>query len=110
MFPKFKWPHCVWFIYRLGASLMQFFWSLTVFLISVLNAAGQIPSPPKAPINPAVDPFSIGPGTSFSASGGVFRDSGIASGTRSQIAADLLEAEEIIRQNCVHPENAGHTI
>jgi len=59
----------------------------------------------KAPINPPVEPFSIKRGSTFSASGGSVNVGVDASETEnrpSRIAADILEAEAIIKNNYVN--------
>jgi carboxyl-terminal processing protease len=56
----------------------------------------------KAPINPPVEPFSIKRGSTFSASGGSATAETTENETRpSRIAADILEAEAIIKNNYI---------
>lgn len=73
--------------------------TLTLILIT---AASVLPAQTKAPLNPAVEPFSIKRGSTFSASGG-------SPGTRpeyepeiqkpSPIAAEIMEAQRLISAN-----------
>lgn len=58
----------------------------------------------KAPLNPPVEPFSIKPGSTFSASGGSLNSDNESRETiskSSRIASDILEAEKIISRNYV---------
>ncbi len=71
-----------------------------LFLVSI--AWGQLAAQLKTPLNAPVEPFSIKRGSTFSASGGAPRASSdvtVNFSRPSQIAADISEAEDLIRQN-----------
>ena len=73
-----------------------------LFLVSI--TCGQMAAQLKTPLNAPVEPFSIKRGSTFSASGGspnARAEATINFSKTSQIAADISEAEEIIRQNQV---------
>jgi len=72
--------------------------SVRLFVLVILasiTASAQL----KAPFNSTVDPFSIKAGSSFVASGGVTGMSAATSSKAKLIAADIREAEEIIKRN-----------
>ncbi|MEO6050207.1 MAG: hypothetical protein ABIP78_02610 [Pyrinomonadaceae bacterium] len=76
--------------------------SIICLFCLVSLSAGQTSAQMKAPLNPAVDPFTIKRGSTFSASGG----SPAARSNRSEtiekpsrIAADIREATAIIASN-----------
>lgn len=73
--------------------------SLSIILsVTTLPALAQL----KAPLNPAVEPFTITKGSTFSASGGspnARPDVELESERPSSIAADILEAQRLIAAN-----------
>ncbi len=77
---------------------------IAYLLLLMSIACGQMAAQLKAPLNPPAEPFSLKRGSTFSASGG---SPNAASETTknfsrtSQIAADISEAEDLIRQNQV---------
>ena len=78
--------------------------AISIFLLSSVCASAQMRS--NLPVS--VDPFSLKPGSSFSASGGgggELRRQPVSSKT-AQIAGDLSEAEAIIRDNYIDRRSA----
>jgi carboxyl-terminal processing protease len=72
-----------------------------VLLVPVfLSLAAVTPlSQQRSPLNNAAEPFAIKPGSSFAASGG---SADVTAKKASRIAADILEAEAVIRGNSVY--------
>ena len=72
-----------------------------VFLLPVFLGLAAVASlsQQKSPLNNAAEPFAIRPGSSFAASGG---SSDAAARKASKIAADIVEAEAVIRANSVY--------
>ncbi|MBV9240699.1 MAG: S41 family peptidase [Acidobacteria bacterium] len=68
-------------------------------LVFLCFAAGVSLSQPRSLLNDAAEPFSLRPGSSFSASGGA---TDVANRKASKITADILEAEAIIKANSVY--------
>jgi carboxyl-terminal processing protease len=75
---------------------------LSFCLLSASLAAGVVYPQMREPLNVPAEPFSIRSGSTFSASGGSGgsrSESAANEGRPSRIAADILEAEDIIRRN-----------
>jgi len=76
----------------------------------IFAVASTVSAQFKAPLNPPVEPFSIKPGSTFSASGGspdYGRGSGETMSRLSIVASDILEAEKVINLNHVDSEAAN---
>ena len=77
--------------------------SRIAYLLLLLSiTCGQMTAQLNTPLNAPVEPFSIKRGSTFSASGGspnARAETTINFSKTSQIAADISEAEDIIRQN-----------
>src|ERR1044071_9255733 len=76
----------------------------SVYLL-VLILVGQYCAQFTVPLNPGVEPFSIRPGSTFSASAG--EESGDLYSRRRQITAEIREAEHIILKNYVGTDKTG---
>lgn len=75
---------------------------LPTLSLVILTAVSAIPAQTKGQLNTGVDPFSIKPGSSFSASGGSSNphpDLGSEAQKPSPIAAEILEAQRLINAN-----------
>ncbi len=80
--------------------MKQFILTFGFIIAGFIAASAQF----KTPINPAVEPFSIRPGSTFSASGGSPYSRNESNETRPRptvIASAILEAEKIISRNYV---------
>lgn len=77
-----------------------------LFLLAV-SVTGQLTAQSKAPLNDAVEPFSIRRGSTFSASGGSGATTDPAGSTAklSRIASDIREAEDLILRNHLNPRD-----
>jgi len=73
-------------------------------LLTGALACAALPQQPKTLLNDVVEPFAIRPGSSFAASGAA---ADVNSRRPSKIAADILEAERIIRENSVDGKRVG---
>src|SRR4051794_13220151 len=73
-------------------------------LLTGVLACTTLPQQPKTSLKEVVEPFAIRPGSSFAASGAA---ADINSRKPSKIAADILEAERIIRENYVNGKKVG---
>ncbi len=83
------------------SHIRRFIYLLFLVATTVGPVSAQLKSAPNAP----VEPFSIKRGSTFAASGGspnTRADATINFSKTSQIAADISEAEDIIRQNQVN--------
>ena len=77
---------------------------IAIYLLVISCLTGQIPAQATAQLNPAVDPFSLKAGSTFSASGGSpdkAANEGGSSAKAARIAADIREAEEILARNYI---------
>ena len=82
--------------------LMSHIRRIAYLLLLLSITCGQMAAQLKTPLNAPVEPFSIKRGSTFSASGGspnARAETTINFSKTSQIAADISEAEDIIRQN-----------
>lgn len=75
--------------------------------IVLLALSSIVSAQMRTNIIPPSEPFSIGPGVSFTASGGG-RDEAANYETRSRIAKQIAEAEEIIRKNHIDGRNVTY--
>src|SRR5436190_4679413 len=76
----------------------------------IIGLVGSALSQFTAPLNPAVEPFSINRGSTFSASGSsrnVNNESGAANSKPSSIASEILAAEQIIGRNYLSTKAAS---
>jgi len=83
---------------------MNLIFRIAIYLLVISCLTGQIPAQATAQLNPAVGPFSLKAGSTFSASGGSpdkAANEGGSGAKAARIAADIREAEEILARNYI---------